>query len=82
MYASFVFKEVVGLHVHNRQEYKLVVDHEFLDSLGWQWFLHAMVVHIGATKNEGHFVVYVMYLRLTWKCEVGAQLGLKRLIWG
>ena len=23
-----------------------------------------------------------MYLRLTWKCEVGAQLGLKRLIWG
>ena len=23
-----------------------------------------------------------MYLRLTWKCEVGAHLGLKRLIWG
>ena len=23
-----------------------------------------------------------VYLRLTWKCEVGAQLGLKRLIWG
>ena len=23
-----------------------------------------------------------LYLRLTWKCEVGAQLGLKRLIWG
>ena len=22
-----------------------------------------------------------VYLRLTWKCEVGAQLGLKRLIW-
>ena len=23
-----------------------------------------------------------MYLRHTWKCEVGAHLGLKRLIWG
>ena len=23
-----------------------------------------------------------VYLRLTWKCEVGAQLGLGRLIWG
>ena len=23
-----------------------------------------------------------LYLRLIWKCEVGAQLGLKRLIWG
>ena len=23
-----------------------------------------------------------MYLRLTWKCEGGAHLGLKRLIWG
>ena len=23
-----------------------------------------------------------VYLRLTWKCEVGAHLGLKRLIWG
>ena len=24
----------------------------------------------------------LMYLRLTWKCDVGAQLGLKELIWG
>ena len=24
----------------------------------------------------------LVYMRLTWKCEVGAQLGLKRLIWG
>ena len=23
-----------------------------------------------------------VYPRLTWKCEVGAQWGLKRLIWG
>ena len=27
-------------------------------------------------------VIKPAYLRLTWKCEVGAQLGLKRLIWG
>ena len=26
--------------------------------------------------------IHFVYLRLTWKCEVGAQLGLKRLIWG
>ena len=33
------------------QEYKLIVDHDFVDVLGWQWSLHAMVLHIGATKN-------------------------------
>ena len=33
-------------------------------------------IHAMAWKRE------LMYLRLTWKCEVGAQLGLKRLIWG
>ena len=66
MYASLVFNEVVGLHVHNQQEYKLVVDHEFL---GWQWSLHAMVVHIGATKDEGHFVVYVVFNDKWWLCD-------------
>ena len=55
MYTSVVYNEVVGLHVHNQQEYKLVVDHEFLDCLGRQWSLHAMVLHIGATREEGHF---------------------------
>ena len=29
----FVFNDVVGLHVHNQKEYKLVVDHEFVDVL-------------------------------------------------
>ena len=69
MYASLVFNEVVGLHVHNQQEYKLVVDHEFLDVFGWQWSLHAMVVHIGATKDEGHFVVYVVFNDKWWLCD-------------
>ena len=36
----------------------------------------AIVREHGSPRGEG------FYLRLTWKCEVGAQLGLKRLIWG
>ena len=69
MYTSLVFNEVVGLHVHNQQEYKLVVDHEFLDCLGWQWSLHAMVLHIGSTREEGHFVVYVVFNDKWWLCD-------------
>ena len=66
MYASLVFNVVVGLHVHNQQEYKLVVDHEFLNCLGWQWSLHAMVLHIGSTREEGHFLVYVVFNNKWW----------------
>ena len=66
MYTSLVFNEVVGLHVHNQQEYKLVVDHEFLDCFRWQWSLHAMVLHIGSTREEGHFVVYVVFNDKWW----------------
>ena len=69
MYTSLVFNEVVGLHVHNQQEYKLVVDHQFLDCLGWQWSLHAMVMHIGSTREEGHFVVYVVFNDKWWLCN-------------
>ena len=69
MYTPLVFNEVVGLHVHNQQEYKLVVDHEFLDCLGWQWSLHAMVLHIGWTREEGHFVVYVVFKDKWWLCD-------------
>ena len=66
---SFVFNEVVGLHVHNQQEYKLVVDHKVVDILRWQLSLHAMVLHIAATKNEGHFVVYVLFEDKWWLCD-------------
>ena len=66
---SFVFNDGVGLHVYNQQEYELVVDHEFVDILGWQWSLHAMVLHIGATKNEGHFLVYVVFEDKWWLCD-------------
>ena len=54
---SFVFNEVVGCHIHDQQEYKLVVDHCFVNIFGRQWSMHAMVLHIGATTNEGQFVV-------------------------
>ena len=69
MYTSVVYNEVVGLHVHNQQEYKLVVDHEFLHCLGWQWSLHAMVLHIGSTREEGHFVVHVVFNDRWWLCN-------------
>ena len=72
---SFVFNEAVGLRVHNQQEYKLIVDHEFVDILGWQWSLHAMVLHIGVTKNEGHFVVYVVFQDKWWLCHDGTVKG-------
>ena len=78
MYASLVFNEVVGLHVHHQQQYKFVVDHEFLDVLGWQWSLHATVVHIGATKEEGHFVVYVVFDDKWWLCDDTTVKGLSR----
>ena len=48
MYTSLVYNEVVGLHVRNQQEYKLVVDHEFLDCLG--------VAMVLACHGVGHWI--------------------------
>ena len=45
------------------------MDHEFLDCLGWKWSLHAMVLHIGSTREEGHFVVYVVSNDRWWLCN-------------
>ena len=45
------------------------MDHEFLDCLGWQWSLHAMVLHIGSKREEGHFVVYVVFNDRWWLCN-------------
>ena len=43
---------------------------------GWLWTfwgcqcsLHAMVLRIGATKNEGYFVVYVVFEDKWWLCD-------------
>ena len=59
----------MGLHVHNQHEYKLVVDHAFLDVFGWQSSLHPMVVQIGATKDAGHFLVNVVFDDKWWLCD-------------
>ena len=40
-----------------------------MDILRWQWSLHAMVLHIGATKNVGHFVVSVVLEDKLWICD-------------
>ena len=40
------------------------------------WICPGSHYHFSARSRQN------MYQRLTWKCEVGAQLGLKRLIWG
>ena len=49
----------------------------------WDLDSHALVWHLelGIWTLALYFGLS-MYLRLTWKCEVGAHLGLKRLIWG
>ena len=60
-------------------------------TVGWKWGLP--LGRLGATclpTMEVYVLAHLdcrectasMYLRLTWKCEFGAQLGLKRLIWG
>ena len=46
--------------------YKLVVDHEFVDIVSYQWSLHAMVLHIGATRNRSPFVAYNHFADELW----------------
>ena len=54
---SLVFNKLAPLHVHNQQLHNLTVDHEFLDVNGYHWSLWAMALHIGTTREQGHFVV-------------------------
>ena len=72
---SFTFNEVAGLQVHNQQEYKLVVDRAFVDIFRWHQSLHAMVLHMGATKNEAHFVVHVVFEHKWWLCDYTTVKG-------
>ena len=51
------------------------LDHEFVDIVGWQWSLLAKVLHIGATKNKGRFVVYVGFEDTWWLCDDGGVTG-------
>ena len=43
---------------------------------------HCVQGLVSAGKLSVFLGIKCMYLRLTWKCEVGAQLGLTLLIWG
>ena len=64
-----MFSEVAPLHVHNQQAYKFVVDQEFVDVAGQRWAFHAIVLQIGATKDEGHFVAYIFFVHKWWMCD-------------
>ena len=69
---SFVFNELaneLALHVHNLQQDKWVVNHEFVDMLGHRWSLHAMVLHIGGSKDGFHLVAYILFAEKWWLCD-------------
>ena len=66
---SLVFNKLAPLHVHNQQLHSLTVDHEFVDVNGYHWSLWAMVLHIGATREHGRFVVHVLVCDEWWLCD-------------
>ena len=67
--SSLVFNKLAPLHVHNQQIHSLTVDQEFVDGNGYHWSLWARVLHIGATGEEGHFVVHVLVRNKWWLCD-------------
>ena len=67
--SSLVFNKWAPLHVHNQHLHSLTVDHAFVDVNGHHWSLRAMVLHIGATKEEGHFVVHILVRDEWWLCD-------------
>ena len=66
---TLLFNEAPGLHVRNQQDYMLLVEQDFVEFLGCEWPLPAMVLHSGATKNEGHIVVYIVFEDKWWLCD-------------
>ena len=67
--SSLVFNKLASLHVHNQQLHILTVDHEFVDVNGYHWSLRAMLLHIGATTEQGHFVVHILVRDEWWLCD-------------
>ena len=67
--SSLLFNKLALLHVHNQQLHSLTVDHEFVDVNGYHRSLRAMVLHIGATREEGHFVVHILVRDEWWLCD-------------
>ena len=66
---SLVFNKWASLHVHNQQLHSLTVDHEFVDVNGYHCSLRAMVLHVGATREEGHFVAHILVGDEWWLCD-------------
>ena len=75
--SSLVFNKLAPLHVHNQQLDSLTVDHVFVDVNGYHWSLRAMVVHVGATREEGHFVVHIL-VRDEWWLRDNASVTRER----
>ena len=66
---SLLFNKWGPLHIHNQQLHSLTVDHDFVDVNGYHWSLRATVLHIGATREEGHFVVHILVRDEWWLCD-------------
>lgn len=45
------------------------MDHEFVDVKGYDWSLRAIVLHIAATREQGHFVVHSLVGDKWWLCD-------------
>ena len=73
--SSLVFNKWAPLHFHNQQPHSLTVDHVFVDVNGYHWSLRAMVLHIGATRQEGHFVVHILVRDEWWLCDDASVTG-------
>ena len=64
---SPVFNKLAPLHVYNQQLHSLTVAHEFVDVNAYRAM--AMVLHIGATREQGHFVVHILVRDEWWLCD-------------
>ena len=67
--SSLVFNKWAPLHVHNQQLRSLTVDHEFVDINGYHWSLRAMVLHVGPTREQGHFIAHILVRDVWWLCD-------------
>ena len=67
--SSLVFNKWAPLHVHNQQLHSLTVNHEFVDINGYHWSLRAMVLHVGPTREQGHFIAHILVRDVWWLCD-------------
>ena len=67
--SSLVFNKWAPLHVHNQQLHSLTLDHEFVDVTGYHWSVRAMVLHVGPTREQGHFIAHILVRVVWWLCD-------------